>query len=124
MPSCFEASGSVRTRANIQCDSLAFEVQIFWPLTTQKSPSSSARVRSEARSEPEPGSLYPWHQTILPSSVSRTNFCFCASVPCSTRVGASMLGPWPTTSHGALAARNSSAMMALLSGSKGCSPPP
>ena len=57
MPSCLGASGSVRTSANIQSASVALDVQIFWPLTTQKSPSSSARVRSEARSLPEPGSL-------------------------------------------------------------------
>ena len=57
MPSCFGASGSVRTRQNIHSEVSAFEVQIFWPLTTQKSPSSTPRVRSEARSLPEPGSL-------------------------------------------------------------------
>ena len=57
MPSCLGLSGSVRTRANIQSDSRALEVQIFWPLTTHESPSSTARVRSEARSLPAPGSL-------------------------------------------------------------------
>ena len=57
MPSCFGASGSVRTSANIQSASRAFDVQIFWPFTTQVSPSSIARVRSEARSLPAPGSL-------------------------------------------------------------------
>ena len=57
MPSCFGASGSVRTSANIQSASCAFDVQIFWPLTTQWSPSSSALVRSDARSLPAPGSL-------------------------------------------------------------------
>ena len=32
------------------------DVQIFWPLITQSSPSRTARVRSPARSEPAPGS--------------------------------------------------------------------
>ena len=48
MPSCFGASGSVRTSANIQSASRAFDVQIFWPLTTQWSPSSTA-ARAQRR---------------------------------------------------------------------------
>ena len=56
MPRCLGASGSVRTRQNIQSANCAFEVQTFWPLTTNSSPTSSARVLSDARSEPEPGS--------------------------------------------------------------------
>ena len=59
MPRCFGASGSVRTRQNIRSAYCAPEVQIFCPLTTNWSPTSSARVRSDARSEPEPGSEYP-----------------------------------------------------------------
>ena len=56
MPACLAASGSVRTRANIMSAWAAVEVQIFWPLITKSSPSSTARVCSEARSEPAPGS--------------------------------------------------------------------
>ena len=56
MPLCLGAAGSVRTRQNIQSANCAVEVQTFWPFTTKKSPSISARVLSEARSEPEPGS--------------------------------------------------------------------
>ena len=56
MPLCFGASGSVRTRQNIMSAVLAPDVQIFWPLMTHSSPSSSALVESDARSEPEPGS--------------------------------------------------------------------
>ena len=44
----------------------AMLVQIFWPLTTKSSPSSTARVCSEARSEPELGSENPWHQISSP----------------------------------------------------------
>ena len=56
IPRCLGASGSVRTRANIASAVCAADVQIFWPLITNSSPSRTARVDSEARSEPEPGS--------------------------------------------------------------------
>ena len=56
MPLCLGASGSVRTRQNIMSAVRAPEVQIFCPLMTHSSPSSSALVESDARSEPEPGS--------------------------------------------------------------------
>ena len=57
MPACLGASGSVRNRPNIISASVACVVQIFWPLMTHSSPTSSARLDSDARSEPEPGSL-------------------------------------------------------------------
>ena len=69
MPWCFFASGSVRTRQNIMSACRAVEVHIFWPLITKSSPSSTARVRSDARSDPAPGSEYPWHQINSPFSV-------------------------------------------------------
>lgn len=56
MPWCFGASGSVRTRQNIQSARWAVEVQIFWPLTTHAPPSRRAEVLSAARSDPAPGS--------------------------------------------------------------------
>ena len=56
MPRCFGLSASVRTRQNIMSAKCAPEVQIFWPLMTKSSPSTAARVRSDARSEPEFGS--------------------------------------------------------------------
>ena len=57
IPSCFLALLSVRTSMKIQFASFANVVQIFWPLTIQCSPSSTASVRSDARSEPALGSL-------------------------------------------------------------------
>ena len=57
IPSCFFACLSVRTSRKIQLASIAREVQIFWPLTTHSSPSSTASVRSDARSDPAFGSL-------------------------------------------------------------------
>src|ERR1700712_5397742 len=56
MPSCFFAEVSVRTRQKIQSAKFAYEVQIFCPLMIKWSPSLSARVCSEARSEPAFGS--------------------------------------------------------------------
>ena len=59
MPDCCLALVSVRTRQNIQSAKWPSVFQVFWPLTTKWSPSRTARVRSEARSEPAPGSEYP-----------------------------------------------------------------
>ena len=56
MPSCFFAAGSVRTSANMWVASCASVVQIFWPVMTNSSPSSSARVLRLARSDPALGS--------------------------------------------------------------------
>lgn len=56
MPSCFFAFGSVRTSMKIMSASCANEVQIFWPSTTNSSPSRTAVVRRLARSEPAEGS--------------------------------------------------------------------
>ena len=53
MPSCLlDAALSVRTSRKIQFASEASVVQVFWPLTTHSSPSSTASVRRPARSEP------------------------------------------------------------------------
>ena len=69
MPLCFSALGSVRARSIIQSDWWASDVHTFWPLTTNWSPAFSARVWSEARSDPEFGSEYPWHQISSHESI-------------------------------------------------------
>ncbi len=56
MPSCFFVL-SVRTRQKHMSAYCAPLVQTFWPLTRKWSPLSTHCVRSEARSEPAPGSL-------------------------------------------------------------------
>ena len=56
MPSCFFTVGSVRTRQKIMSAYCASVVQVFWPLTTKWSSSRTARVLTDARSEPAPGS--------------------------------------------------------------------
>ena len=57
IPACFLASGSVRTASQMNCALSAPVDHSFCPLTTQTSPSRTARVRSAARSEPASGSL-------------------------------------------------------------------
>src|ERR1700730_5847161 len=74
------------------------EVQIFSPLITNSPVSSSntARVRSDARSLPEPGSEKPWHHTSVPAWMPRRWAC-CAGVPYRISVGATLLTPSPRT---------------------------
>ncbi len=57
MPVCGLPSVLVRTRQKIQSPNWPSVVQVFWPLTMYLSPRRSARVFSDARSEPAPGSL-------------------------------------------------------------------
>ena len=46
----------MRQASQIQSAYWISEVHIFWPLITHSSPSRRARVLSDARSVPEPGS--------------------------------------------------------------------
>ena len=48
---------------------------------------ASARVRSDARSEPAPGSENPWHHTSSPRRIFGRCAAFCSSVPSSISVG-------------------------------------
>ncbi len=56
MPLCFGASGSVRTATQLWVATCAIVFHIFCPLITHSSPSSTARVRSDAMSVPASGS--------------------------------------------------------------------
>ena len=83
-------------------------VQIFWPLITHSSPSSSAFVLRPARSDPASGSLKPWHQAISPERIfGRKNF-FCSSVPHCRMVGPTSVSPKKSARSGAPARANSS----------------
>ena len=62
MPSRLGTPGSVRARSTPCVDTWAQVVHTFCPVITHSSPSRSARVARDARSEPEPGSLKSWHQ--------------------------------------------------------------
>ena len=57
MPVCGLPSVLVRTRQKIHSLYWPSVVQVFWPLTMYLLPCRSARHLTEARSEPEPGSL-------------------------------------------------------------------
>ena len=81
IPRCRGAPGSLRTSMKIQFAVRASDVQIFWPSITHVSPSSRARVRSPARSDPAPGSEKPWHQRSSPLTMRGRNRRFCSSVP-------------------------------------------
>ncbi|MFT3853516.1 MAG: hypothetical protein QM733_12370 [Ilumatobacteraceae bacterium] len=84
-------------------------VHTFWPLITHSSPSSSAWVFSEARSEPLFGSLKPWHQRIVPLRMRGRNSFFCSSVPHCRIVGPTSVSPKKSARSGALRRANSSA---------------
>ena len=87
MPLCFGASGSVRASSIMRSARCAPDVQIFWPLMMKSSPSCTALVCSDARSEPEPGSLKPWHQNVSPERMPGRCSRFCSSLPCTMIVG-------------------------------------
>ncbi len=75
---------------------------------THSSPSSSARVLSEARSLPASGSLNPWHQAIVPLRMPGMNCCFCSSVAHWRMVGPTSVSPKKSARKGASARANSS----------------
>ena len=103
-------SGSVRAIMNIQCAYCAPEVQIFCPLITKSSPSRTARVCSDARSDPEPGSLKPWHHCTSPERMRPRCSFFCSSLPWTISVGPTIETPMPPTG-GTRFSANSSFMM-------------
>ena len=123
MPLCLGASGSVRVSTKIQLAVSAADVQIFCPLITHSSPSSTARVPRLARSEPEPGSEYPWHQRSWPERMRGRKWLFWRSVPQCSRVLPTILIPNPSWGPpvGTPALQNSSATTTISSGD---SPPP
>ncbi len=65
-PLCLGRSGSVRQMISPMSEYCAPDVHTFWPVMTHSSPSRSALVCSEARSEPAPGSLKSWQPTRSP----------------------------------------------------------
>ncbi len=81
MPACLRTEVSVRTSRAHHCDRCAQLVQIFWPETTNSSPSATARVRSDARSEPAFGSENPWHQMSSPDRSRGSSSRRCRSLP-------------------------------------------
>ncbi|CAB5036143.1 unannotated protein [freshwater metagenome] len=72
------------------------------------SPSSTAAVLSEAKSDPELGSLNPWHQRVVPFMMLGKNSFFCSSVPHCNNVGPTKVSPKKSARNGAFTAANSS----------------
>ena len=102
--------GSVRARRMAQCPRWAIVVHTFWPETSHRSPSRTARVDSDARSEPAPGSLKSWHQISSVVKAGRRNRSSCVGVPWAATVGAIIVIPTmlTVTLPGAPAARSRS----------------
>jgi hypothetical protein len=108
MPRCLGAAGSVRTYSWHQSARWPRLFQVFCPLTTNPAPSGSARVRSEARSDPESGSDIPCDQISSPRSIGRRNRSLCSSVPKAMIAGAMLATPIALIGPGACAASISS----------------
>ena len=66
---CLGASVSVRATSMHHLAWWAKVVHTFCPVTTQSSPSRTAWVFTDARSEPESGSEKPWHQISSPDRI-------------------------------------------------------
>ena len=83
IPRCFGASRSVRAMMRPHFEKWAPVVQTFWPFNTQSpdAESRSARVSSEATSEPAFGSDQSWHQISEPSSIFGRKRSICSCVP-------------------------------------------
>ena len=87
-PWCFGTSKSVRVMARPQSAKRAPDVHTFWPFRTHSSPSRTARVVSEARSEPAEGSLNSWQPSSSMRISGSMNRRFCSGVPHAAIVGA------------------------------------
>src|SRR5437660_4334366 len=85
--------GSVRARQTAKSDKWAQVVHTFWPVRTHSSPSSTARVASEARSDPAPGSLNSWHHFSSLRTIGPRNRRFWSSVPYANNAAAVLLSP-------------------------------
>ena len=78
---------SVRVRIMHQRARCASEVHTFWPEILHPSPSRTARVLTDARSEPASGSENPWHQISSADSIGPRKRAFCSSSPWAMIVG-------------------------------------
>ena len=93
IPRCFGASGSVRAASQPMFEKWPPLVQILLPLITHSSPSRTARVCNDARSDPAPGSEYSVHHWSMPPTMFGRYFAFCSSVPNSMIAGPTQSTP-------------------------------
>ena len=93
IPLCFGTSGLVRTKTRRTSASWAPEVQTFWPLTTNWSPSSTALVARAARSLPASGSLIPRAAVFSARMMGTAQSLIWSSLPNDTMVALTMPRP-------------------------------
>ena len=72
----------------------AIVVHTFCPVSDHPPSTRSARVVSDARSEPAPGSLNSWHHRISPRIVGPIQRSCCSAVPCAMSVGSTQAPTW------------------------------
>ena len=102
------ASPDVRTKAIMKWPLCALLVQIFWPFNNQPVAVGVARLRTLAKSEPEPGSLMPMQKKHSPRQMGGIYCCFCSSVPYLRMSGALCRSAIQCEPTGAPAFKNSS----------------
>ena len=102
-----QAPGSVRAMRMPQSLIRPPEHHTFWPLTMKRS-RPSARVDSDARSLPAPGSENSWHQTCSPQRVGRRWRWHCSGVPNRRRLPAARTRPTMLSTAGTPALAHSS----------------
>ena len=107
-PACRSLPASLLTSAIMKWLTCAPVVQTFWPLMTHSSPSRRADVRTEARSDPEPGSLRPMQAKASPRAIAGTQRCFSSSLPSRSSSGALCRSAIQCAPTGAPAASSSS----------------
>jgi hypothetical protein len=72
---------SVRAHTTATSATEPFVIHIFEPCRIQSSPSRRARVRMDAGSEPESGSVRPKQPMASPAAIRGSHSCFCSSEP-------------------------------------------
>ena len=87
-PLCLGTSKSLRVIARPHSEKRAPEVHTFWPFRIHSSPSRTARVVSDARSDPALGSENNWHPQMSMRMIGLHHFSFCSGVPNAATVGA------------------------------------
>ena len=82
MPSCAgTASGSVFASSMTRPERQPFVTHIFWPVSTNSSPSRTAAVRIDWTSEPACGSVIENAARTSPVARRGSHACRCSSVP-------------------------------------------
>ena len=93
MPCRLGTSGSVRASTIAKSEKCAHVLHTFCPLSSQTSPSRSARHPSDARSEPAPGSLNSWHHFSSLLTIGGRNRSRCSSDPYANSAAAVLFKP-------------------------------